>query len=327
MLAEFEPQRAVLLALPKYDSDWQPYLQEVKQCVVHIVREIADHQEVILLCDDADAVRTLFDDTSHIRFIDSVGYDDTWMRDCSVLAVHQDNAIVYKDFVFNGWGGKFEASKDNAISGQLKTMQVLKRTMHSINRVLEGGGVESDGQGTIMTTASCLCNPNRNGPTTKEEVEQFLAHTLNAKRVLWLDSGHLEGDDTDGHIDTLARFCTPTTIAYVAPPPKEDSHYSSFVLMQKQLQSFRTLDNKPYRLIALPFVPAVYYDNERLPATYANFLITNEKVLVPTYNAPTDETAVRILQEVFIDKHVVGIDCSVLVRQHGSLHCMSMQLH
>ena len=205
---------------------------------------------------------------------------------------------------------------------------ILKGTYEChLDFVLEGGSIESDGKGTILTTSKCLLAPHRNQPLTKEQIEARLLEALHAERILWLDYGYLAGDDTDSHIDTLARFCPDDTIAYVQCLDKEDEHYAELSKMEAQLQSFRTTNGKPYRLIPLPMAKAIYdEDGNRLPATYANFLITNGAVLMPTYgDASTDLKAKERLQEAFPHHDIIGIDCQTLIIQHGSLHCCTMQ--
>ncbi|HFC03764.1 MAG TPA: agmatine deiminase family protein, partial [Nitratifractor salsuginis] len=256
-------------------------------------------------------------------------YNDTWTRDYGPLSAEEDRNPLLLDFIFNGWGGKYEASLDNAVNRTLHQKGYFGTTpMRSIDYVLEGGSVESDGAGTILTTSRCLLNPNRNGETSKEDVEKILSDTLGAKRVLWLDHGYLAGDDTDGHIDTLARFCDPETLAYVRCEDPEDEHYEELKRMEEQLQSFRTAEGAPYRLVPLPMPPAIRdEEGRRLPATYANFLITNKALLYPTYDSrSTDRLAGEIFKELFPGREIIPIPCSRLITQGGSLHCSTMQI-
>ena len=178
-----------------------------------------------------------------------------------------------------------------------------------------------------MTTSECLLSANRNEYLNRQEIETRLKSLLHADRVLWLDHGYLAGDDTDSHIDTLARFCPDDTIVYVACNDIGDEHYDALQKMEEQLYTFRTAEGKPYRLLPLPLPDAIFdEDGERLPATYANFLVINDAVLMPTYNQPVkDVQALRVLQKAFPQHAVTGIDCRVLIRQHGSLHCCTMQ--
>ena len=191
---------------------------------------------------------------------------------------------------------------------------------------LEGGSIESDGRGTLLTTAACLLNPNRNAGLSREEIEERLRHWLGVERVLWLEHGHLAGDDTDSHVDTLARLCPDDTIVYVRCDRPDDPHYADLQAMEQQLRTFRTAAGEPYRLLPLPWPHAIYDGTERLPATYANYLVMNATVLYPTYGQPEhDDTARRVLAQAFDKYDLVGVDCRALIRQHGSLHCATMQ--
>jgi agmatine deiminase len=193
--------------------------------------------------------------------------------------------------------------------------------------VLEGGSIESDGEGTILTTSRCLCNPNRNGGMGRDKIEQRLEEHLGATSVLWLDHGYLAGDDTDSHIDTLARFVNTETIVYVNCTDNQDEHYEELQKMREELQAMRRKDGKPYSLIPLPMCEAKYSKSgDRLPATYANFLITNSAVLYPTYNDKSDKRVGEILSELFADREIIPINCLRLIEQGGSLHCSTMQV-
>ena len=237
----------------------------------------------------------------------------------------EDSAELYN---INGWGLKFGADLDNQITKKIFSQGAFADDVMGVDMrpfVLEGGSIDSDGQGTLLTTTECLCSVNRNEYLEKDEIENELKSAFGLDRVLWLDSGKIIGDDTDSHVDTLARFCSPDTIAYVSCSDINDPQYEEFSSMMLQLQSFRTADGKPYRLVPLPFADPVYLDGYRLPATYANFLILNGAVLVPGTGSPKDEVARQRLQEVFPDREVSVIDCSALLSGHGALHCITMQ--
>ena len=191
--------------------------------------------------------------------------------------------------------------------------------------VLEGGSIDSDGCGTMLTTTECLCSVNRNEYLSKEEIEEELCGAFGLQRILWLDHGTIIGDDTDSHVDILARFCSPDTIAYMQCTDPDDPHYEPLALMERQLREFRTLEGKRYNLIPLPLPEPLYLDDYRLPASYANFLIVNGGVLLPGAGSPMDEVARKRLQEAFPDREVVVIDCRPLLSGHGSLHCITMQ--
>lgn len=223
---------------------------------------------------------------------------------------------------------KFAANKDNLINWNLYQSNLLKGSYTNCrNFILEGGSIESDGKGTMLTTSTCLLAPNRNDVMTREDIELYLKERFNLQQVLWLDHGFLAGDDTDSHIDTLARLCPDNTIVYVQCTDSADEHYDELSKMEEQLKTFRTLENTPYRLLPLPMPTAIYdEEGERLPATYANFLIMNDTILYPTYNQPdNDQKAAQILVQAFPEKDIVGIDCCPLIKQHGSLHCVTMQ--
>ena len=264
---------------------------------------------------------------NNIRFFECET-NDTWARDhggISILDKNGNAGII--DFKFNGWGLKFAANKDNLITGKIFQSQLFNaQYINCLNFVIEGGSIESDGKGTLLTTSECLLSPNRNGAWNKDQIEQYLKENLGISRILWLDHGFLEGDDTDSHIDTLARFCPNDTIVYVQCNDPKDRHYKALKDMESQLQSFRTQDNRPFRLLPLPMADEIVFDNERLPATYANFLIINGAVLYPTYNQPiNDSRTAEILTTAFPERQIIGIDCRALIKQHGSLHCVTMQ--
>jgi agmatine/peptidylarginine deiminase len=256
--------------------------------------------------------------------------NDTWARDHSGISVFRNGKKCICDFTFNGWGLKFASDFDNRITCSLFSKHVFKGDVELDNKkdfVLEGGSIESDGKGTLLTTSECLLSPNRNSYLSKEGIEDYLKEVFGLDRILWVDHGYLAGDDTDSHIDTLARYCNEHTIVYVKCDDKQDEHYDALLEMEKQLKTYSDYKGKPYGLITLPMAKAVYdEDNVRLPATYANFLIMNDIVLMPFYNdKETDEQARVQLQKAFPGKDVVGVDCSPLIRQHGSLHCVTMQ--
>ncbi|MCA1744259.1 MAG: agmatine deiminase family protein [Bacteroidales bacterium] len=327
--AEWAPQSAVLLAWPHPETDWSHMLHEVQACFQEIVAAIARFEEVILLVPDAataEVLRPLFPAKVKLPIVET---NDTWARDFGPISIQENGMWSVLDFKFNGWGLKFAADKDNLVTRQLLEAGLLAPTVEYHNRlnfVLEGGALESDGEGTLLTTAECLLSPNRNGEWDKVQIESYLKETLGAKRLLWLHHGYLSGDDTDSHIDTLARFCDKETIAYVQCSDPDDEHYQALQAMEAELKTFVTDEGAPYQLIALPMADEVIFDSERLPATYANFLIINEAVLVPTYNSPKDALALSQLKKAFPLHEIIGINCLPLIKQHGSLHCVTMQL-
>jgi agmatine/peptidylarginine deiminase len=254
--------------------------------------------------------------------------NDTWARDHGFISLVDDQGERrLLDFKFNGWGEKFPAELDNAINRRLYDEgKISGEYIDCLDFVLEGGSIESDGKGTIFTTSGCLLAPHRNQPLSQAEIEARLKQELCAERVIWIDHGHLTGDDTDGHIDTLVRICPDDTLLYIGCDNPEDEQYEELQLMEEQLKTFRTIDGKPYRLMKLPMPRPIYDGDDRLPATYANFLIVNGAVLCPTYAQPDlDAEALKVIGEAFPDREIVGIDCRSIIKQHGSLHCCTMQ--
>jgi agmatine/peptidylarginine deiminase len=325
--AEWAEQQFVQLTWPHAETDWAYMLDEVNACFVNIAREIIKHENLLIVCTDTDEVEQLLGDAdlSRITFAE-MATNDTWARDHGGITVLKDGKPVIYDFTFNGWGLKFAANHDNMITRRLYSAGIFGEARHRncFDFVLEGGSIESDGEGTLLTTAECLLSDNRNN-LSEEDIEVRLKEYFGLKKVLWLNHGYLAGDDTDSHVDTLARLCDKSTIAYVKCDDPEDEHYVELKKMKKELRQFQNSEGRYYRLIPLPMADAIYEDDERLPATYANFLIINGAVLMPTYNSPKDEIAKQQLQRAFPDREIVGINCLALIKQHGSLHCVTMQ--
>jgi agmatine deiminase len=325
--AEWEKHRAILMAFPHKNSDWADDLNSALVPFIRIAQAIAYAQPVYIICEDREAISDMFCSTRNMSFIE-IPTNDTWTRDYGYISIEEDGEVKLLDFIFDGWGGKFEAKLDNTLNHTLHRKGYLGTTpLESIDFVLEGGSIDSDGRGTILTTTACLCNPNRNGGLSKKEVELKLKKYLGTQRVLWLESGYLEGDDTDSHIDTLARFISENSIVYVKCEDREDVHYTHLLDMERELKNFRTFNNKPYRLIPLP-IPSAKYNQKgnRLPATYANFLITNKALIYPTYGVKEDKIISIIFKELFPRNEIIPIDCSRLIEQGGSLHCSTMQI-
>jgi len=319
LIAEFEEQSFTKIIFPHKGTDWFDYIDEAEKNFIAIINTIRKFQSVLLICDDIHRVKKYFNSEKNLYFKEYLT-DDTWARDCSALCIEKNAEVQLQGFTFNGWGGKFEAKRDNALSTALQ--ECITTPLNKSDFVLEGGAIDCNGKGTLLTTAACMLNPNRNPQYDTIEITQKLKNFFNAKHILYLNHGYLAGDDTDSHIDTLARFLDKETIAYVQCNDKNDEHYHQLQLMQEELQMIAKEQN--LKLISLPMPDACYYDGERLPATYANFLFVNGALLVPTYNVKQDEEALAIFRNYFSDREIIGIDCSVLIRQHGSLHCVTM---
>ena len=334
--AEWHRQSCVQLTWPHADTDWQPYLDEIQETFVQIAKAVAQYERLIIAARNTDDVRSLLEESLTAEEMQRVSIyecdnDDTWARDhafITLVGTEKGAPCRLLDFRFNGWGEKFDAGKDNAINRTLYN----KGVFHNCERidcddfVLEGGSIESDGQGTVLTTSVCLMAPNRNQPMTQDEVEAVLKERLCARKIVWLDHGQLIGDDTDGHIDTIARLCPDNTVLYVGCDDDADPQYTDLKALEKQLREATNADGIPFRLLRLPMPDAIHFDGERLPATYANFLILNGAVIVPTYDQPdNDALALSLVAEAFPGYDIIGIDSRIIIRQHGSIHCLTMQ--
>ena len=327
--AEWYPQSGVMLTWPHKYTDWHGMLEEVENCFTEIAIHISKREKLIIVCPDKYELVTKLRNCQleNVLFAE-LPTNDTWARDHGPITLFVNGKTVLYDFSFNGWGLKFAANHDNQVSFKLFDLNLLAKGVtykNMLHFVLEGGSIESDGNGTILTTKECLCSINRNQHLSQKEIENYLIEVFGLKQVLWLSSGYLAGDDTDSHIDTLARFCDEKTIAYIKCDDPADEHYIALEKMEEELKSFKTINQEPYRLIPLPMADAVWGGKMRLPATYANFLIINGAVLLPFYNSPKDIIAQQRLQKIFPGREVIGIECLPLIKQHGSLHCVTMQ--
>ena len=341
--SEWQKQVAVQLTWPHAKTDWAPYLEDIVRMEVRMADEITKREDLIISTPEKDAVRGLLkaqlteQQFNRVKIVE-MPTDDTWARDHGAITLlprpenkAKTRKAILLDFCFNGWGKKFPAENDNRITQNINSGGAFEayyeyEMKDHLDFVLEGGSIESDGKGTVFTTSQCLLAPNRNQPLSKEGIGDYLKKVLCAERIVWLDYGNLIGDDTDGHIDTIVRIAPDDTILYVKCDDDKDEQFEDFDALEKQLQVLRTKEGKPYRLLPLPMPKAMYDDGDRLPATYANFLIINGAVLVPTYNQPElDKKAMEIIQQAFPDREIIGIDAQVAVRQHGSLHCLTMQ--
>lgn len=315
LIAEFEPQSYTQIIFPHDKTDWDKYLQDAQTTFINIINAIRKYQKCKIVCANINAVKKHFEDKNNLIFVE-YKTDDTWARDISALSIENNAKRELLNFTFNAWGNKFEAKKDNAMTA------FISKNSLSCDFVLEGGAIESNGLDTILSTSACMLNKNRNPTLNKEQITKKLQEYFGAKRVLYLNHGYLAGDDTDSHIDTLARFISEDTIMFVQCLDKDDEHFYELYLMQEELKEFAK--KYAFKLIALPMSEAIYHEGQRLPATYANFLFVNGAVLVPVYGLKTDALALDIFKKVFKDRDVVEVDCSILIRERGSLHCVSM---
>ena len=336
--AEWEYQSMIQLTWPHSATDWCCCLEAIIDTFVAFAEVITRYERLLVVTPDVEATRTQMSGRLTPEAMSLVSFcpcptNDTWARDHGALTLLDNSGDPSKalllDFQFNGWGKKFPAALDNAINRHIAAAGLFTMPLESHDDfVLEGGSVESDGQGTVFTTTQCLLAPNRNQPLTRQEIEQQLKTLLHAHRVVWLHHGQLEGDDTDGHIDTIVRCAPGDTLLYVFCNDTGDSQYEELHALESELLSLRTSDGHPFRLLPLPLPSPIYEDGERLPATYANFLILNGAVIVPTYGQPErDAQAMSAIGKAFPDRDIIGLDARQVIRQHGSLHCLTMQYY
>ncbi len=336
--AEWSNQSGIQMTWPDETTPWDD-LERVQECYVDIMSAILQFEPVLLVTSDINACRdrilAILEEKGHdSKTIEKIRMatcpiNDTWARDHGGISVIGDNGEKYiYDFVFNGWGQKFASNLDNCVTQNIFFDNVYEEDVMCVDMrpfVLEGGSIDTDGEGTLLTTSECLLSRNRNEYLDQDEIEGELKQAFGLDRILWLDDGGIAGDDTDSHVDILARFCSPDTIAYSQCLDPEDENYEGLRKMEDQLRSFKTKEGKPYQLIPLPVPEPMYLDDYRLPASYANFLIVNGGVIVPGSASPADEVARERLQKAFPDREVIVVDCRPLLSGHGSLHCVTMQ--
>lgn len=331
LIPEWEEVEYILLALPAADTDWGYILQEALDQYRRLLEAfIQNGQKCLVLCRDTKDIEGLIRVHSELIIPVVIPYNDTWTRDYGPITVLRHQRLRALDFGFNGWGLKFASDRDNLVNLNLNLRSVMTKEVYRNERdfELEGGSIETDGEGTLLTTTRCLTSPNRNGGKSKSELNEILNRRLGTDHILWLDYGSLEGDDTDSHIDTLARLAPGNTILFVGCRDMDDPHFEELVRMRAQLSLFRTAEGEPYNLVELPLPDAVYdEEGNRLPATYANYLVANGVIYMPTYGQPAnDRLACQTVRVAYPDYKVVPVDCRTLIKQHGSLHCATMQV-
>jgi len=332
--AEWEPQDAVILAWPYTETDWRPVLNRIHETYITIIKQITRFEYVVMILPDESTAKD-FSKQLDLHQVDQrkiitliADYNDTWLRDSGPVTVIENNNIKHIDFRFNGWGGKFNHQLDDQLCQKLFSHPKLKNNTNlKLDIILEGGSIDSDGHGVLLTTKPCLLNENRNPTLSQKDYEELFASQLGIKKTLWLEHGMIMGDDTDGHIDMLARFCPNNILVHCACHDKTDPHYEPFKNMTMELQKFRDSNEKPYKLVELPIPKAIMDEKgKRLPASYCNFLIINQAVLLPVYNDEMDNVAIERLSAAFPDREIIPVNATTIIRHGGSLHCLTMQL-
>jgi agmatine deiminase len=331
--AEWERQRAILITWPHRHSDWVTQLTRIEKTYLEMAIHIAHYQPLIIMAYDhshAEHIKERLTTNCHMDNIQIlvIQTNDTWIRDYGPISTYHGNTLDFHDFGFNAWGGKFSYNHDNQVTEQFikqcawENVSVKKNTF-----ILEGGNLETDGHGTLLTKRQCLCDPKRNPGMSEDQIKTILQNTLSIKKFLFLDHGDLEGDDTDGHIDILARFCNPHTICYTAPANDHDHNARELKKMEAQLKTFTDCAHNPYALIPLPCPTPIYDTHQKqFAANYTNFLIINDAVLIPTFHDPADDIALERLGACFPTRKMIPIDARVLVKQGGTIHCATMQI-
>lgn len=321
--AEWEEQSMVQLTWPHEGTDWLPTLSDITATYVRMAVEIARRERLLIVAPEPEkalaAIRPHATNEEMGRInVFACPTNDTWARDHGFITLTNGSRKRLLDFRFNGWGEKFEAALDNAINRRMYAAGVVDGDYEDCTDfVLEGGSVESDGKGTVFTTSTCLLAPHRNQPLTRQRIEERLKRSLCAERIVWFDCQPMAGDDTDGHIDTMIRVAPNDTLLY-NEGLKLGGGGTSAVQTGSPLEGFR--------LIPLPVPRPITVGGERLPATYANFLVINGAVLCPTYGqTDLDDRACMSIAGAFPGREIVKIDCRSIIVQHGSLHCCTMQ--
>ncbi|HKJ43330.1 MAG TPA: agmatine deiminase family protein [Sunxiuqinia sp.] len=327
--AEWAVQSGIQLTWPDDTTDWEPILNDVIPVFEQMAREILQREKLLIVCRDQKQLPEFLQQKNERLIIREMPVNDTWARDHGAITIIENGKPTLLNFRFNGWGMKFPANLDNQITPTLLRNNTFKNDIRLLDLsyfTLEGGAIESNGNGCLLTTSKCLLSKNRNEHLSQQKIELLLKKTLNVEKILWLNHGFLEGDDTDSHIDTLARFCNENTIAYVKCVDPKDVHFEALQKMEAELQQLTDQSGNTFNLVPLPFPSAIYDENaHQLPATYANFLILNKTVLLPVYEVKQDQKAIDVLQELFPDREIIPVNSRTLIKQHGSVHCISMQ--
>lgn len=329
--AEWEPQSASLLVWPHKDSDWHEYLNEVENTYAELSKAISLYQKLLIIFRDKEHSDLIISKLASKKIspdsylLLSCDFNDTWCRDYGPIIVRRDGTLEIRNFVFDGWGKKYPSSLDNLLTQKLFNKEVFgSLELQTYEFILEGGSIDTDGHGTFLTTSRCLLK--RHPDKSKEKLEHLLKEYLGANKVHWLNHGKIQGDDTDGHIDMLARFVNPSTIAYSACNNESHPGYSELKKMKQELSLLQQSNGEPYNLIPLELPETKMHKGKLLPASYVNFLIINRAVLVPSYDDPKDQVALDKIKQCFPERKVININSNTLIKQYGSLHCASMQL-
>lgn len=311
-IPEWSEQEYLMLSLPHEKSDWKPYLGEIIQAYKEFVKATSEFQKVLLIAPNKSDFAP-FENMTNVEFF-ICDTNDTWIRDFGAIDVLEDNHLKALDFTFNAWGNKFQSELDNEVNSKL-FKEKFNEKLTKIDFILEGGSIDFNGEGVMLTSSNCLLNKNRNSHLDKSQIEAKLKEIFGLKQIIWLENGFIKGDDTDHHIDTLARFIDKNTIAYSICEDEEDEHYIPLQKMKKELEA------TGFDLVELPLPKPLYYEGRRLGATYANFVFVNDALIMPFYKDENDEIIKQRLAKALPKRKIIGVDARVFLRQNGSLHC------
>ncbi|KAA6234092.1 agamatine deiminase [Campylobacter sp. LR291e] len=311
-IPEWSKQEYLMLSLPHEKTDWKPYLNEILKAYENFINHVSKFQKVLLIAPSEKDFKP-FKHMQNIEFF-ICDTNDTWIRDYGPIEILDNNVIKVLNFKFNAWGNKFKSELDNALNSKL-FKDKFKENIKDIDFILEGGSVDFNGQGVLLTTKDCLLNSNRNSHLNQKEIETHLKEFFGLSRIIWLENGFIQGDDTDHHIDTLARFIDENTIAYSICENEKDIHFKPLKAMEHELLK------TGFNLVKLPLPSPIFYDNKRLGASYANFVFINNALIVPFYNDKNDLIVKENLEKVIKNRQIIGVDARVFLRQNGSLHC------
>ncbi|WP_348518974.1 agmatine deiminase family protein [Campylobacter sp. CCS1377] len=311
-IPEWSEQEYLMLSLPHEKSDWKPYLDEILQGYKEFIKAVSEFQKVLLIAPKKSDFAP-FENIPNVEFF-VCDTNDTWIRDFGAIDILENGCLKALDFTFNAWGNKFQSQLDNAVNSKL-FKEKFKEELKKIDLILEGGSIDFNGEGVMLTSSHCLLNENRNSHLNKTQIDEKLKEIFGLKQIIWLENGFIKGDDTDHHIDTLARFITPNTIAHCICEDEKDEHYLPLQEMKKELEE------TGFNLVELPLPKPLYYENRRLGATYANFVFINNALIVPTYNDEKDKIIIQRLSKALPNRKIIGVDARVFLRQNGSLHC------
>ena len=326
---EWERQDAIILVWPHTISDWSEQLTSIEKTYCELAHRISLKQQVIIIAynlDHEQSIHTKLNEHSineNNVITTCIPSNDTWVRDYGPISIKFENGYKLLNFEFDAWGGKYEYHKDNAFSSKFCEKLNLAIPCEQIDFVLEGGNLEVNSQGELLSSVNCF---SRQSNLNIRRLEKKLRTWFGIQRVYWIDCIKLEGDDTDGHIDTLARFCSDEIIVYSAANNSYDQNTEMLQTLYSELKNIRQQANNKFELVPLPLPTPIHINKQQLPATYANFLITNHYVLVPTFDDEQDSYALRTLQEIFPTREVIGINSLAMIQQLGGLHCATMHL-